>query len=97
MPDAEDDWSETRLKKQREEMERRMSHFLTVPAPPVRKLESGERLRSGSFFFSERVSAGDESIRRKPSVVKFSLEEKKPHRGPEHLLEEDEELIHHRP
>ncbi|NP_001106952.1 sodium/hydrogen exchanger 1b precursor [Danio rerio] len=33
LPDAEeDDWSETRLRKQRMEMERRMSHFLTVPA-----------------------------------------------------------------
>ncbi|XP_051728382.1 sodium/hydrogen exchanger 1b [Ctenopharyngodon idella] len=43
MPDAEeDDWSETRLRKQRVEMERRMSHFLTVPAnrsesPAVRR------------------------------------------------------------
>ncbi|XP_058610026.1 sodium/hydrogen exchanger 1b isoform X3 [Onychostoma macrolepis] len=122
MPDAEDDWSETLLKKQQEEMERRvrdgehstntseitpahdqqqrtafillMSNFLTVPAAPARRLESGERLRSGSFFFSER-SAGEVNARRKPSV-KFSLEPPKPPRGPEHLLEEDEELMHRR-
>ncbi|KAK7139658.1 hypothetical protein R3I93_016711 [Phoxinus phoxinus] len=43
MPDAaEDDWSETRIRKQRVEIERRMSHFLTVPAnrsesPAVRR------------------------------------------------------------
>ncbi len=71
-----------------------MSHFLTVPAPPARRLESGERLKSDSFFFSEH-SAGDVNARRKPSV-KFSLEQPKPPRGPEHLLEEDEELMHHR-
>uniref|UniRef100_A0A672LQR3 Sodium/hydrogen exchanger n=1 Tax=Sinocyclocheilus grahami TaxID=75366 RepID=A0A672LQR3_SINGR len=52
-PDAEDDdWSETRLRKQRVEMERRMSHFLTVPAPPESpparraRVECGEPLRS---------------------------------------------------
>ncbi len=76
-----------------------MSHILTVPAPLARRLESGERLRSDSFFFSER-GVGDVNARRKPSV-KFSLDEPKPPRGtsetsPERLLEEDEELMHHR-
>ncbi|XP_051948619.1 sodium/hydrogen exchanger 1b isoform X2 [Xyrauchen texanus] len=39
---AEEDWSEIRLRKQQVQMERRMSHFLTVPAnrqesPPMRR------------------------------------------------------------
>ncbi|XP_050993229.1 sodium/hydrogen exchanger 1b isoform X2 [Labeo rohita] len=57
MPDAEDDdWSETLLRKQRVEMERRMSHFLTVLArpesPPVRRA----RVESDSRAFAARPS-----------------------------------------
>ncbi|XP_073677524.1 sodium/hydrogen exchanger 1b isoform X2 [Garra rufa] len=110
MPDAEDDdWSETRLRKQRVEMERRMSHFLTVPArpesPPERRayVESDSRALTARPSILFTVADGPrESRGRKPSV-KFALdaEEQKPLRclsdpGPDQLLEEDEELIRHR-
>ncbi|XP_067267137.1 sodium/hydrogen exchanger 1b isoform X3 [Chanodichthys erythropterus] len=52
MPDAEeDDWSETRLRKQRVEMERRMSHFLTVPA----NRSESPAMRRGRFESDSQV------------------------------------------
>ncbi|XP_048059439.1 sodium/hydrogen exchanger 1b [Megalobrama amblycephala] len=70
MPDAEeDDWSETRLRKQRVEMERRMSHFLTVPAnrsesPAVRRgrFESDSQVHTvrPSILVSVPVSLPDD-------------------------------------
>ncbi|KAK2887818.1 hypothetical protein Q8A67_016046 [Cirrhinus molitorella] len=85
MPDAEDDdWSETLLRKQRVEMERRMSHFLTVPArresPPARRapVESDSRALAARpsvlISISDETSDGPrESRGRKPSV-KFALD-----------------------
>ncbi|XDV33389.1 hypothetical protein PO909_003813 [Leuciscus waleckii] len=59
MPDAEeDDWSETRIRKQRVEIERRMSHFLMVPA----NRSESPAVRRGHFESDSRGQTARPSI-----------------------------------
>uniref|UniRef100_A0A667X0H2 Sodium/hydrogen exchanger n=1 Tax=Myripristis murdjan TaxID=586833 RepID=A0A667X0H2_9TELE len=96
----EDNMSEVRFRKQRVEMERRMSHYLTVPAnrqeaPPVRKVYladdgdsravSGRRATQPNLSSPDAVSLLDESSQRANQRSPDP-----PRRGPE-LQESQEE------
>ncbi|XP_067281091.1 sodium/hydrogen exchanger 1b [Pseudorasbora parva] len=88
MPEAEEDvWSETRLRKQRVEMERRMSLFLTVPAnrsesPAVRgHFESEGQVLRPSILISPPEDSGKadgsalhQDSRGRKQSVKFALD-----------------------
>ncbi|XP_008291112.1 sodium/hydrogen exchanger 1b [Stegastes partitus] len=79
----EDNVSEVRLRKQRVAMERRMSHYLTVPAnrqeaPPVRKV--GFESEHQVFTYDDSESPGDRSVQTKPSSAAVRLLNESPQR-----------------
>lgn len=88
----EDDMSEVRFRRQRVEMERRMSHYLTVPAnrqetPPVRKV--GFEKEHKVYTYDDNESPRDPAAPGPPALLRPLIQPDPPQRAAESDDQED--------